>query len=74
MNEPKPLSYKEQAELFTARGMLVEDIAYATRMLRQLGYYRIKDVARPLVKDLNQNLIYQGIMYPVGLEPTTGRL
>lgn len=63
MNEPKPLSYKEQAELFKARGMLVEDIAYATRMLRQLGYYRIKDVARPLVKDLNQNLIYQGISF-----------
>lgn len=63
MVEPKPLSYREQAELFQARGMQIDSIDNASKILGQLGYYRIKEVARPLSKVVNKELSYEGVSF-----------
>lgn len=48
LTEPKPLSYKQQAELFQSRGMQISNTKNAEKLLAQLGYYRIKEAAKPL--------------------------
>ncbi|MDT2737972.1 Abi family protein [Enterococcus pseudoavium] len=63
MGEPKPLSYLEQAKLFQERGMNVNNLEYASKILGQLGYYRIKEVARPLSKVINKEISYEGVSF-----------
>lgn len=60
MKIPIPLSYGEQVELFKSRGMTVTNIENAKRMLNQLGYYRFKEVARPLSRVIDGEINYEG--------------
>lgn len=63
MTEPIPLTYLEQAELLKSRGMRINNIDNAKKMIGQLGYYRIKEVARPLSKVINKEITYDGISF-----------
>lgn len=46
----KHLSFEEQIDLFMNRGMYIEDRKKASKILKDIGYYKLKDFAYPFAK------------------------
>lgn len=46
----KHLSFEEQIDLFMERGMFIEDRKKAARILKDIGYYKLKDFTYPFAK------------------------
>lgn len=46
----KHLSFEEQIDLFMERGMFVEDRKKAAKILKNIGYYKLKDFTYPFAK------------------------
>ncbi|UXR69496.1 Abi family protein [Staphylococcus sp. IVB6246] len=47
---PKPLTFKEQLQLFKKRGMIIDNETRAIEKLENIGYYKLKEFAYPLSK------------------------
>lgn len=48
--QPSSLSIEKQLELFSSRGLLINDFERNTEKLRHISYYRLKEFARPYAK------------------------
>lgn len=54
MEEPKPLSFEEQVDLFESRGVVIGKRDIAIRHIRDIGYYKLKSFSLPLSR-VNEN-------------------
>ena len=54
MEEPKPLSFEEQVDLFESRGVVIGKRDIAIRHIRDIGYYKLKSFSIPLSR-VNEN-------------------
>ncbi|GCF95903.1 CAAX amino protease [Enterococcus florum] len=63
MSGPTPLSYKQQVGLFQSRGMVINNVSNAEKLLAQLGYYRIKEAAKPLATFEGESVSYKNVAF-----------
>lgn len=64
----KFLHFESQLDLFTSRGMIVEDRDRAIEKIQSIGYYKIKGFAYALIqtdalKDTTQDNIFKGVRF-----------
>ncbi|MFK4846834.1 Abi family protein [Lactococcus petauri] len=64
MEEPKPLSFEKQIDLFEARGVVIGKRDIAVRHIRDIGYYKLKSFSLPLSRvDENKERIYTNVTF-----------